>query len=93
MKAFPRADGKYDSSKKDEQGMDLRDYFAAKAMQGFLSAPDCGWDMSEVAVAAYHMADAMLAARRPSPELDGPGEEDGPWAEGWEQRYVAYRAA
>ena len=31
------------------------------------------------------------AALRRSPQLDGPGEEDGPWAEGWEQRCVAYR--
>ena len=43
-------------------GMTLRDYFAAKAMQGFLAAeyayrPD-GW-----AKEAYEMADAMLKAR------------------------------
>ena len=43
-------------------GMDLRDYFAAKAMLGFLAAeyayrPD-GW-----AKKAYEMADAMLKAR------------------------------
>ena len=43
-------------------GMELRDYFAAKAMQGFLAAeyayrPD-GW-----AKEAYEIADAMLKAR------------------------------
>jgi hypothetical protein len=51
-------------------GMTLRDYFAAKAMQGFamddvlckeaITAPD--WYKS-IADAAYDMADAMLAAR------------------------------
>jgi len=50
-----------------EQGMTLRDYFAAKAMQAFMS----GWigrdiypetDMV-IAEHAYSMADAMLMAR------------------------------
>ena len=44
-------------------GMTLRDYFAAKALEGFLIAPDLGWDYSEVARASYKMADAMLKAR------------------------------
>ena len=48
-----------------EQGMTLRDYFAAKAMQGYLS--DSEW-LGEVspqgtAEAAYRVADAMLKAR------------------------------
>ena len=47
-------------------GMSLRDYFAAKAMQGFLSsyqngAVDCG--LAHLADDAYDMADAMLKAR------------------------------
>ena len=47
-------------------GMSLRDYFAAKAMQGFLSsyqngAVDCGFEY--LADDAYDMADAMLKAR------------------------------
>jgi hypothetical protein len=46
-----------------DPGMTLRDYFAAKAMQGFLSAQDCGWAVDEMAGAAYAMADAMLKAR------------------------------
>ena len=47
------------------QGMTLRDYFAAKAMQGFVSDPDWRVDMmpDETARAAYHQADAMLRAR------------------------------
>jgi hypothetical protein len=46
-------------------GMTLRDYFAAKAMQGFISDPDWRVDMmpEETARAAYYQADAMLKAR------------------------------
>lgn len=45
-------------------GMSLRDYFAAKAMQGQLAYGKCN-DMSTdgVAAFAYAYADAMLAAR------------------------------
>jgi hypothetical protein len=65
MKAFPRADGKYDSSKTDEQGMDLRDYFAAKAMQGIVanSAFETIEGMVESTQVAYMIADAMMEAR------------------------------
>ena len=49
----------------DFQGMTLRDYFAAKAMQGLFS---CGKAHDEhtahvTAKASYLMADAMLKAR------------------------------
>jgi hypothetical protein len=46
-------------------GMTLRDYFAAKAMLGFVSDPDWREDMGpeETARAAYTLADAMLKAR------------------------------
>jgi hypothetical protein len=45
------------------EGMTLRDYFAAKAMQGFLSTVkvDCPDDL--IAIDAYNLADAMLKAR------------------------------
>lgn len=51
-------------------GMTLRDYFAAKAMQGSLAAPlESGvatgpgcWDA--IAKDSYKMADAMLKARK-----------------------------
>ena len=55
-----------------QAGMTLRDYFAAKAMQGFLSNDNllkeaCKWhkDGSEtsIAVLAYDQADAMLKER------------------------------
>ena len=41
-------------------GMTLRDYFAAKAMQGILFE---GLDPADTAKHAYEMADAMLKAR------------------------------
>lgn len=45
-----------------DQGMTLRDYFAAKAMQGLLSGDVLGED-ADIAGAAYEVADAMLAER------------------------------
>jgi hypothetical protein len=71
--AFPVAD--YDhmvfqpatvaETKRDLSGMSLRDYFAAKVMQGFVtSAPwDEAFDNLDSAKTAYEIADAMLAAR------------------------------
>ena len=49
-----------------EQGMTLRDYFAAKAMQGLLAQfQGCanGCDPAHHAKWSYEMADAMIAAR------------------------------
>lgn len=43
------------------QGMTLRDYFAAKAMQGMLAGGRTGADY--VAGLAYQYADSMLKAR------------------------------
>ena len=43
------------------EGMTLRDYFAAKAMNAFLSRD--GGTLEKDAEAAYKMADAMLKAR------------------------------
>lgn len=43
--------------------MSLRDYFAAKAMQGFLSCDSTALCWDEVADEAYAIADAMLKAR------------------------------
>ena len=45
-------------------GMSLRDYFAAKAMQAILSNPDYTGEDSRLAAASYHVADAMLKARK-----------------------------
>ena len=49
-------------------GMTLRDYFAAKAMQGFCAREvsiECSAD--DIADDAYAIADAMLAARKEKP--------------------------
>ncbi len=44
-------------------GMTLRDYFAAAAMQGYLSKNDIqNW--AEIASDSYSMADAMMEARK-----------------------------
>ena len=44
-------------------GMTLRDYFAAKAMQGLLASHGTDANAKTVAKAAYIVADAMLRAR------------------------------
>ena len=45
-------------------GMTLRDYFAAKAMQGMQANYGANtWTATKFAQRAYEMADAMLAAR------------------------------
>lgn len=66
LPAFPQKE----TLNSDCHGMDLRDYFAAKAMQGLLAHPECGkvgkgYDETTNCVAdeAYRMADAMLKAR------------------------------
>jgi hypothetical protein len=53
--AFPLRHGAW-----SERGMTLRDYFAAKAMQGFCVD---GGPYLEIATSAYKMADEMLKAR------------------------------
>lgn len=46
-------------------GMSLRDYFAAKVLQGLLSSPrgDCLTTSKDFAEHSYAMADAMLKVR------------------------------
>lgn len=49
-----------------DSGMTLRDYFAAKVLNGILSDPNAGLledDLSRYANIAYKAADAMLKAR------------------------------
>lgn len=50
-----------------EPGMSLRDYFAAKAMAGFLAHPEQDYapliNPSGIAAEAYAMANAMLKER------------------------------
>lgn len=45
-------------------GMTLRDYFAAKVMQGICaSGPSMEWSSNRLAAEAYDLADAMMKAR------------------------------
>jgi len=46
-------------------GMTLRDYFAAAALQGLLASiqPNQLWSGDDVAITCYRTADAMLKAR------------------------------
>ena len=45
-----------------ERGMTLRDYFAAKTMEGLIA--NNSTDAQEIAQAAYIIADAMLERRK-----------------------------
>ena len=58
--AFPNY--KYDVN---DRGMTLRDYFAAKAMQGMLASGNLPKSVKddELSVAAYNLANAMMKAR------------------------------
>ena len=72
MKAFPSIEPIYSKDivgVKESTGMDLRDYFAAKAMQAYIQISDeksiCieevgGW----IGEFAYTVADAMMEARK-----------------------------
>lgn len=63
MKAFPTTIDN-EGYQIDHQGMDLRDYFAAKAMQGLLATTkEEQWFPDEVAGISYEVADAMIKAR------------------------------
>jgi hypothetical protein len=59
--SHPQADVQYNFI---AHGMSLRDYFAAKALQGLLADPNNGWQDVEYAEAAYTLADAMLESRK-----------------------------
>ena len=73
MKAFPNTTVKATEPPGTHQkildpGMDLRDYFAAKAIQGMLSNPslvDTMGESTEIWIRdnAYKIADAMMEAR------------------------------
>lgn len=64
--AFPRniLDHAHGVTSTHESGMTLRDYFAAKALQGLIASPNLSADDDDVvAQSAYTIADAMLKAR------------------------------
>lgn len=76
MKAFPFsrkeyvvADEAINEVEVSDDGMDLRDYFAAKIMQSLVLrfndfSNELEWDAFEEADIAYSIADAMMSARK-----------------------------
>ena len=61
MKAFPTIAQSWDMyNGRDLSGMDLRDYFAAKAMQAMVNEYD---DFNMMSKYAYRIADAMMRQR------------------------------
>jgi hypothetical protein len=60
--AFP-VSFKWNEELSEYNGMTLRDYFAAKAMQGEMTQGIHEVDFAETAARSYAMADAMLKAR------------------------------
>lgn len=68
MKAFPSIDPVYKNDvveMKVSFGMDLRDYFAAKAMQAILSRVDTDltFNADILAINSYKVADSMMKER------------------------------
>ncbi len=64
--AFPMPSGpepRIDCSTHYNEGMTLRDYFAAAALQGSIACVGSGGDWNDFAKDAYKYADAMLKAR------------------------------
>jgi len=61
MNAFPS--GHDPKTGTADKGMKMRDYFAAKALQGMLAEPSLKATPQEFAERAYMVADAMLKAR------------------------------
>ncbi|QLG93558.1 hypothetical protein HZF02_17030 [Pseudomonas yamanorum] len=66
--AFPATEANYHNENMRGEGMSLRDYFAAKALQGLASNPSFLDNTDSRAVqytaeGAYQLADAMLSAR------------------------------
>ncbi|RZN40506.1 hypothetical protein FEK48_13310 [Escherichia sp. E2593] len=68
MTVHPTTEANWTNENVRTEGLLIRDYFAAKAMQGMLSNPGM-WDLINeknaqvVAIDAYLVADAMLKAR------------------------------
>ncbi len=60
MKAFPQ---RVSSEYQVEHGMDLRDYFAAKAMQALTERSGIREEYTQRVIESYKIADAMMKAR------------------------------
>lgn len=62
--AFPCLERGGNGLEMTDPGMSLRDYFAAKAVQGLLADTQIRQSWAGFAEDAYALADAMLAARQ-----------------------------
>jgi hypothetical protein len=63
--AFPQIRTLLDGSSEECEGLTMRDYFAAKVVQGALAGDCFIWSELEEEVAmAYRVADAMLEERK-----------------------------
>lgn len=58
--AFPTTEANWINENVRTEGMTLRDYFAAKAMQGMLAS---GVPSGDIPLYAYEIADAMVSIR------------------------------
>jgi hypothetical protein len=69
MKAFPQTTATVPATPsateplENYQGMDLLDYFAAKAMAALISDPNLDVEMSSLAKISYEYAQAMMKER------------------------------
>jgi hypothetical protein len=67
MKAFPQTLSTIPAASQEPletyQGMDLLDYFAAKAMAALISDPNLDVEMSRLADISYQYANAMMKER------------------------------
>ena len=59
--AFPQQDAVASDGSRWFDGMTLRDYFAAKAMQSYV-VHDKAYDFDDISEMSYRIADAMLKA-------------------------------
>ena len=68
MKAFPSKNAPYyineDGASAHQSGMDLRDYFAAKAMQAMLVNRNEASYLQSMPKICYQWANAMMEARK-----------------------------
>jgi hypothetical protein len=68
MKAFPSKNAPYyineDGASAHQSGMDLRDYFASKAMQAMLVNRNEASYLQSMPKICYQWADAMMEARK-----------------------------
>lgn len=58
--AFPIKEAPYSET---FDGMSLRDYFASKAMQGFMGSSWNNKTFESISIKAYQLSDAMMKAR------------------------------